>query len=217
MRGDAGWQVVGVRKHRQSESGGSWHHLTLVESLGPSKGRGDPANIWIPGQQLSVCARPGFALFTTRSVNSFHNQPPPRPTFLGSHHWFEIHNPTPTAAEQKTISHTLFSCLPTAAVRELVRISEAARLAASAGSSKVNSRVGRARDMGLHDLVKWMRRMRRMEQYFPIRGPGTMEMMDVDGDDVEALTARVFLNPKLKDRISSNPGIFSSGQQLQLL
>ena len=68
--------------------------------------------------------------------------------------------------------------------------------------------------MGLHDLVKWMHHM---EQYFPTRGPGTMEMMDVDGDDVEALTARVFLNPKLNDRISSNPGIFSSGQQLQLL
>jgi midasin len=40
-----------------------------------------------------------------------------------------------------------------------------------------------------------------VEQYFPIRGPKTTEMMDVDGDDSEALTARVFLNPELRDRI----------------
>jgi len=169
--------------------------LPLVESLGPSKGPGDLAKIWMPGKQISVCARPGFALFATRSVNSFHSQPPPRPAFLGSHHWFEIHIPRPTADEQKTILHSLFPRLPTAAVRELVRIFEAARLAAGAGSSKA---VGRARDLGLRDLVKWMRRG---EQYFPIRGPKATEMMDVDGDDSEVLTTRVFLNPELKDRI----------------
>ena len=172
--------------------------LPLVESLGACKGPGDPATISIPGKQVSVRAHPGFALFATRSVHSSFTQAPSRLVFLGSHHWFELHIPKPTADEQEAILHSLFPHISILAVRELVRIFEAVRATADTGSSKANSGVGKARDLGLRDLIKWTRRV---EQYFPVGRSGTTNIMDVDGDDSGKLIAGVFSNPELKDRI----------------
>lgn len=173
--------------------------LPLVETLGPSKGPGDPAELFIPSRDMTIRAQPGFALFATCSLNATAGMSPRTPSFLGSHHWYPVHLPAPVADEQHAIVSSLFPRLLPSATRELVRVFEGIKAVASIGSA-ASSSSSKARDIGMRDLIKWVRRV---EQYFPTRPPRTAEAMDVDTEveDGAATTARVLSNPEVKDRI----------------
>lgn len=155
--------------------------IPLVESLAVHKHIGAPASLEVPGHGR-IEASENFALFATRSIPASGDKKYPPATFLGSQKFSCVDVPMPTEDELVIIVSGKFRRLGRPKTRAIIR---------TWADVKALGSVPGARDIGIHELETWCRRV---ETLLP---PDPDVEMDADGISLESLFPHVGIREEI--------------------